>query len=74
MGGDIAVQGNLNPELMSASPDTVQDETQKILDEFGQRKGLIFNLGHGIKPNGKIECMDALVETVTQYSHRSEKD
>ncbi|MDP6936101.1 MAG: uroporphyrinogen decarboxylase [Candidatus Marinimicrobia bacterium] len=67
LGGMTAVQGNLDPEIMSTDPQSVQIETQKILDEFGERKGLIFNLGHGIKPDGKIECMHALVDTVTDY-------
>ncbi len=67
LGGTTAVQGNLNPEVMSTDPQSVQIETQKILNEFGDRKGLIFNLGHGIKPEGKIECMHALVETVSQF-------
>jgi uroporphyrinogen decarboxylase len=29
--------------------------------------GHIINLGHGIRPQAKIECMHALVETVTKY-------
>jgi uroporphyrinogen decarboxylase len=27
----------------------------------------IFNLGHGITPRAKIECMEALVNTVTTW-------
>ena len=38
---------------------------------FGGRDGLIFNLGHGIKPDGKIECMHALVETIVNYNNDS---
>jgi uroporphyrinogen decarboxylase len=29
--------------------------------------GHIFNLGHGIMPAAKIECMQALVDTVTAW-------
>jgi len=68
LGRMVAVQGNLDPDIMSSNPKKVQEETRKILDEFGNRNGLIFNLGHGIRPDGKIECMQALVETVGQYS------
>jgi uroporphyrinogen decarboxylase len=30
-------------------------------------RGHIFNLGHGIMPQAKIECFEALVETVTTW-------
>ena len=71
LGGEFAVQGNLNPDLMSTTPEIVKEETLKILNEFGERNGLIFNLGHGIKPDGKIECMQALIETIINYSKDS---
>jgi uroporphyrinogen decarboxylase len=29
--------------------------------------GHIFNLGHGIMPQAKIECVEALVQTVTTW-------
>jgi uroporphyrinogen decarboxylase len=28
------------------------------------RSGHIFNLGHGIRPDARIECVSALVDTV----------
>jgi uroporphyrinogen decarboxylase len=28
----------------------------------------ILNLGHGIRPQAKIECMEALVQAVTEYN------
>jgi len=71
LGGEFAVQGNLNPDLMSTTPEIVKGETLKILNEFGERNGLIFNLGHGIKPDGKIECMQALVETIINFNKDS---
>ena len=71
LGGEFAVQGNLNPDLMSTTPEIVKKEALKILNEFGERNGLIFNLGHGIKPDGKIECMQALVETIVNYDKDS---
>ena len=71
LGGEFAVQGNLNPDLMSTTPKIVKEETLKILNEFGERNGLIFNLGHGIKPDGKIECMQALVETIINFNKDS---
>ena len=72
LGGEFAVQGNLNPNFMSTTPEMVKKETLKILNEFGERNGLIFNLGHGIKPDGKIDCMQALVETIINYNKESQ--
>ena len=71
LGGEFAVQGNLNPDFMSTTPEDVKEETLNILNKFGGRNGLIFNLGHGIKPDGKIECMQALVETIVNYNKDS---
>ena len=71
LGGEFAVQGNLNPDFMSTTPEDVKEETLNILNKFGGRNGLIFNLGHGIKPDGKIECMQSLVETIVNYNKDS---
>ncbi len=68
LGGSVAVQGNLDPALMNTEPEIVQKETLKILDDFNNRGGHIFNLGHGILPDAKISCVEALVETVVSYS------
>ncbi len=64
----IAVQGNLNPELLEKNPDEVRIEALSILEQMQPHSGHIFNLGHGIRPNAKTECVEALVETVTTFS------
>lgn len=65
--GVSAVQGNLDPVLMSTVPSIVEQETKKVLDEVGGRPGHIFNLGHGILPDAKIENMETLVNTIASY-------
>jgi uroporphyrinogen decarboxylase len=65
--GNVAVQGNLDPVLMNTTPDIVRREATRLLDSMRGTKGHIFNLGHGITPQAKIECMEALVETVTTW-------
>lgn len=65
--GMTAVQGNLDPAVMTMHPDIVQRETIRILSEFGQRNGHIFNLGHGITPDARVESMETLVETVRGF-------
>jgi uroporphyrinogen decarboxylase len=65
---DIALQGNLAPALLSdATPEVVAQETRAILEAMRGRKGHIFNLGHGVPPNAKLENIAALVETVQNF-------
>lgn len=65
--GQSGVQGNLDPVVMSTSPDIVRKEVIRILRDMENCPGHIFNLGHGILPDAKIECMEALVETVSNF-------
>lgn len=64
---DVAVQGNLDPVLMNTTPELVAREATKILEQMRGHDGHIFNLGHGISPRCRIECMEALVETVSNF-------
>jgi uroporphyrinogen decarboxylase len=63
----IALQGNLDPVLMNLSPEIVRNEAGRLLAEMNGAPGHIFNLGHGIMPQARIECMEALVDTVTSW-------
>lgn len=65
VGGRVALQGNLDPQVMTTSPDIVRAAARAVLDDNAGAPGHIFNLGHGITPDAKIECMTALAETVT---------
>ncbi len=64
---NLALQGNLDPVLMTTTPDIVRAQANRLLTSMRGRPGHIFNLGHGITPDAKIECMSALVETVTGF-------
>ena len=64
---NVAVQGNLDPVLMQTTPTIVRREAGRLLESMRGTAGNIFNLGHGITPSARIECMEALVETVTQW-------
>ncbi|MBL9219342.1 MAG: uroporphyrinogen decarboxylase [Opitutaceae bacterium] len=65
--GNIALQGNLDPVLMNTTPEIVARETARLLEAMRGAPGHIFNLGHGIMPQAKIECVEALVDTVTRW-------
>jgi uroporphyrinogen decarboxylase len=64
---NLALQGNLDPVLLNTTPDIVRRETARLLESMRGTRGHIFNLGHGIMPHAKIECMQALVDTVTGW-------
>ena len=64
---NVAVQGNLDPILLTTTPGIVRHETGRLLEAMRGARGHIFNLGHGITPAAKIECMEALVDTVTSW-------
>lgn len=65
IGNNIALQGNLDPATLTTTPEITRREAQRVLDEAGQQPGYIFNLGHGMIPSAKIECVEALMEVVT---------
>lgn len=64
---NVALQGNLDPVLMNTTPDIVRREAARLLESMRGSSGHILNLGHGIMPDAKIECMEALVDTVTGW-------
>ena len=64
----VGVQGNLDPALLSTTPEIVATETTRILKCMKGQTGHIFNLGHGVAPDAKLECIEALVTTVRDFS------
>lgn len=64
-----AVQGNLDPATLTTTPEITRREGQRVLDDAGSQPGFIFNLGHGMIPSAKIECVEALMEVVTGRAH-----
>jgi uroporphyrinogen decarboxylase len=72
LGGDVGVQGNLDPVALYAPIDVIESKAAEILSEAGGRPGHIFNLGHGILPTTPVEHAQALVEIVHRLSARPE--
>ncbi|MFS8136621.1 MAG: uroporphyrinogen decarboxylase family protein, partial [Thermomonas sp.] len=67
--GRVAVQGNLDPAILYASPDAIASQVQASLDSYatgngGSREGHVFNLGHGLSPDMRPEQVAALVAAV----------
>ena len=68
--GRVALQGNLDPAALFASPERVRAAARKVVDSFGTEPGHVFNLGHGLQPRTPVESVAALVEEVRTYSRR----
>ncbi len=77
VGDRVALQGNLDPNVLFAPPEAVAREAVAVLDSFGRPQradggwdGHIFNLGHGISQFTPPEHVTALVEAVHTHSRR----
>jgi uroporphyrinogen decarboxylase len=70
VGHDVAVQGNLDPVALFASPKEIRQRTSDILRRAGGRPGHIFNLGHGVLPETSVDHVIALVDAVHELSAR----
>lgn len=71
LGGDVSVQGNLDPCTLFGSRDVIKDRAKEILQKAKKAKGHIFNLGHGILPETPPENAIALVEYVHELSSKN---
>jgi uroporphyrinogen decarboxylase len=70
LGGDVAVQGNLDPAVLLAGPAEIRRRVKEILDAVGGRPGHIFNLGHGVHKETPVDHVVALVDMVHELSAR----
>jgi uroporphyrinogen decarboxylase len=64
---NVAVQGNLDPVILNTSPEIARRETLRLLESVRGCAGHIFNLGHGILPQARIDCVEAMVDAVTTW-------
>jgi uroporphyrinogen decarboxylase len=74
----VALQGNLDPNVLFAPAEVVRAQAAATLDDFGAALradgrcgGHIFNLGHGISQHTPPESVAVLVDEVHSYSRRS---
>ncbi|SEF60119.1 uroporphyrinogen decarboxylase [Nitrosomonas ureae] len=70
VGDKVALQGNLDPSVLFASPEVIAAEVEKILLSYGAGSGHVFNLGHGISQFTPPENAAALVEAVHTLSRK----
>ncbi len=76
-GDRVALQGNLDPNVLFADDAQIRTEATKVLQSFGPPRnaqggygGHVFNLGHGISQHTPPEAVSVLVDTVHEVSRR----
>ncbi len=78
VGDRMALQGNLDPNVLFANPAQIEQEVAAVLDSFGTPHAdtrssgptHIFNLGHGISQHTPPESVEVLVRAVHAHSRR----
>lgn len=56
------LQGNLDPAALGGTPEEVRRRTRAMIAETGGAAHIV-NLGHGILPSARLECVEAFFET-----------
>ncbi len=74
VGGQVALQGNLDPIALYAPPEVITEKVKTILQQYGHGSGHVFNLGHGILPDINPDHVKAMVDAVHQYSPEYHSD
>ena len=69
-GDSVALQGNLDPSILYASPEVIRQKVADTLASYGEGHGHVFNLGHGIHPDIDPDHVAALVDAVHEFSPR----
>ncbi|TDY03967.1 uroporphyrinogen decarboxylase [Thiohalophilus thiocyanatoxydans] len=68
VGERVALQGNMDPCVLYASPERIQTEVATILESYGAGAGHIFNLGHGIHQHVDPDHAKAFIDAVHELS------
>ncbi|WP_122664163.1 uroporphyrinogen decarboxylase [Pseudomonas viridiflava] len=68
VGDKVALQGNMDPSVLYASPQAIRAEVSRILASYGSGNGHVFNLGHGITPEVDPAHAGAFIDAVRELS------
>lgn len=71
VGSRVALQGNMDPAVLMASPEAIRGEVRRILASYGPHPGHVFNLGHGITPGVDPAHAGVFIEAVQEFSSQS---
>jgi uroporphyrinogen decarboxylase len=70
IGDRVALQGNIDPNVLFANPEQIRAEVARALESFGAPDGHVFNLGHGISQHTPPDHVAVLVDAVHEVSRR----
>lgn len=68
VGDKVALQGNMDPSVLYAAPERIEQEVKTILAGYGNGFGHVFNLGHGIHQDVPVESPKVFVDAIHRYS------
>jgi uroporphyrinogen decarboxylase len=69
VGHKVALQGNLDPNVLFAGAERIREQVRNLLDSYGEPgHGHVFNLGHGISQYTPPEAVSVLVDAVHEMS------
>ncbi|KAF9008810.1 Uroporphyrinogen decarboxylase [Cyathus striatus] len=71
VGDEVALQGNMDPNLLYAGRDAIENAVKRMCSEFREKDGWIANLGHGITPGVDPEDLRWFFECIHKYSASS---
>jgi uroporphyrinogen decarboxylase len=68
VGDKVALQGNMDPCVLYAKPERIEQEVKSVLQSYGQGNGHVFNLGHGIHQHIDPDNVSIFIDAVHKQS------
>ncbi len=68
VGDKVALQGNMDPSILYAKPERIEEEVKTVLASYGKGNGHVFNLGHGIHQHIDPERVGVFINAVHEFS------
>ena len=73
VGDKVALQGDLDPNVLYAAPETIRQHAKQLIEKFGNHTGHVFNLGHGIHQTVNPDNLKVLVDAVHEFGREIRK-
>jgi len=71
VGDQVALQGNMDPSVLYADPETIRTEVKRVLNDFGDKPtGHVFNLGHGIHQHVNPDNLKVVIDSVHEFGRK----
>lgn len=65
-----SLQGNLDPAVLLAPWEVIEERVKRIIDQGLEKPGFIFNLGHGVFPDVQPDTLKKLTDFIHDYSSK----